>query len=109
MLFHVYVFNHNNDLIIPRRIKTYTNRDDAFKASCRILNALVKNAKEDLYVFMEEKKMTFDNFEYKGVHIYNGNISWSVFATNCVLEKPIIGPIGCKDISSLKYSGTGYN
>tara|TARA_Y100000114_G_C11605388_1_gene252505 strand:+ start:208 stop:540 length:333 start_codon:yes stop_codon:yes gene_type:complete len=104
MQHHIYVFDHSGMSKTYKKIKSSSSQGEAFVDGCKIIHALAKDFKEDLYVFMEQKDLVFDSIEWNGVHIYNGNIGWSVFVTGCLLEEKIIGPIGYKKAKNF-YSG----
>lgn len=91
---HVYVFNHNNKRLPHKIVKTCAEEKEAILTGCKLIHTLASEYKEELYTFMEMKELTFDGILYNGVHIYNGNIAWSVFATNCSIKEKIVGPIG---------------
>lgn len=97
-MYKVYVYNYSSEELPYKNVRTCAEMELAIKVGCKLIHTLVKEFRQDLYVFMEEKELTFDGILYKGVHIYNGNISWSVFVTNAKLAEPLIGPLGCKNI-----------
>ena len=104
--YRVYLFNHDNESFPYKAIEVFKNQKEALLSACKIIALLADDHRQELYSFMEQKTMTFE-IEFDGVHIYNGNISWSVFVTNCKLEKPIIGPI-TKDKDIISF-GNGEN
>lgn len=93
-MYRVYVFNYSSADLPYKNVRTCDDMELAIKVGCKLIHTLVKEFREDLYVFMEEKELTFDGELHKGVHIYNGNISWCVFVTNAHLAEPLIGPMG---------------
>ena len=98
MLYSVLVFNHESPCFPMREIGVYKKKTKAMVVGCKIIHALVKDYNEDLYVFMETKDLKIHNMFRSGVHIYNGNVPWSVFVVGAKTEPDVIGPLTGKNI-----------
>ena len=90
----IFVFNHNDSSLPHKSVKSVKKQRQALVVGCKIVYSLAKDFNEDVYVFMENKELDFYGMRRSGVHIYNGNVPWSVFVTGCVLSQDKIGPLG---------------
>ena len=90
----IFVFNHTDESLPCRNVRTCNDEEKALSIGCEIVKTLAKDFNEEIYIFMEEKVFDLYGDQRKGVHIFNGNVPWSVFVTGSKLDKPIIGPIG---------------
>ena len=102
--FRLYVFNHHDKEVPYKKIRTFEDEIEALGVACNILRTIAKDFREDLYAFMEQKNLIFDEINWEGVHIYNGNVPWSIFVTGALLEEKLIGPLGYKNPNTLNLS-----